>query len=78
MYATSFRIPFTVIGKTQFVNGGTQTFFPYDPGLTITVVNHQGSSFQAEVIESKRTLRYRDTFEWKIVDVVSLSTKHSA
>lgn len=65
MYAVSFRIPFIVMGKRQYLNGSahskTKLF-----GLGLVSGPH-ASAVEAEVIQCARTSRNPDTFEYKIV-----------
>ena len=70
MYAVSFRIPFTVLGLRQYVNGSAYVSSgPLEPGTRIKVSDKPfiGQRLEAEVIGSQRTSRTPRDFKWKIV-----------
>lgn len=65
MYAVSFRIPFIVMGKRQYLNGSAHSK-DLEFGVVLVSGPH-ASAVEAEVIDCRRTGRNPDTFEYKIV-----------
>jgi len=62
MYVVSFRIPFTIMGRTQYVNGSCRSPVRLLKGEKIFVTSNEASLAQAEVIESTPT--QRNDFHW--------------
>lgn len=67
MFSTSFRIPFDVFGKTQYINGSCQTQNAVAKGAGIVVAHAKYGSASAEVIESRATHRQWLDYDWKLV-----------
>ena len=67
MYVVSFRIPFVVMGKRQYLNGSAHSKTLKSGSSIITVSGPHASAVEAEVIDSHLTSRSPDTFEYKIV-----------
>ena len=68
MYVVSFRIPFRVMGTTQYVNGSLLSPVVYRPGARIKVQNNELSLAAGQVILSQLTRRKADSFKWSIVN----------
>lgn len=65
MYAVSFRIPFVVMGKRQYLNGSAHSQTKVSG--VILVSGPHASAVEAEVIDNRRTSRNPVSFEYKIV-----------
>ncbi len=66
MYVISFRIPFNVLGTTQYVNGAGFSTRAHKPGKFVHVMNDDVSGIVAEVIDSRPTKR--TDFPWTLVN----------
>lgn len=68
MYVITFRIPYTVMGRRQYLNGSCLSPSSYNQGFIIQVVDKFASEkivANAEVIESRLTNRVN--FSWEIL-----------
>lgn len=69
MYAVSFRIPFTVMGMKQYVNGSLCSLGALRSGDTILVKDKRASlhpCLRAEVLQSASTSRVPESFRWYV------------
>ena len=71
MVVISFRIPFKVLGTTQYVNGSAIYHEHLKKGRVISVVDKAYVSgysgvIQAEVIDTRESKKGPDDFKWRV------------
>lgn len=70
MYAVSFRIPFKVMGRTQYINGAFHSSVPYRTGELVRVTEAGPlRAVDAEVINNTGTTRDRASYNWSLASL---------